>query len=340
MTAYSETSDQDGVSVLLQVGSDSSPETGVIGCTDIPLEINASEGTPFECPFFRGQVLLLNRLDPEPAGFLYHKHFKERKRRFEFRLQGKFLKDPGDQIFFGVELSEPVGLGPALRVTVNWIMSVVHILCSARGVTYSYSLELQELPDGSIVRPHLAFPMYAADAIIATPPGLAPPPLTETIDQMTLQERCRVRPNTTDTFTFAFWSKQADFLMWKICNMPCGWTCSFASFIGAQQVHLPIYALDDDSDTTALHTEARKRRLMTLTLRNRKVDEALPQAPSTISTAVQKWTLEQAELTVEEFNGLMAEHRYVTARSWPLPGSGWLNHFVCCTSTVGRHGLR
>lgn len=321
----------------------------------VPLEVNASEGIPFESPGFRGRVLLLNRPDEENPDWPYKKHFEGKQRRFEFRLQGVFTEDPGDNIFFGVEMAQVVGLGTALRLTANWIMNVVSILCAARGISYSYNLELQEWPNGDILRPYLAFPIVAADAIIVTPPGEAPPPLTEALDPVPLQEKRRIRFNTTDTFTFAYWSKQADFERWEMCNMPFGWSSSFTSFIGQQPVHLTAYRLDDGVLHEGPHMEARKRRLMSLVISNSRAEVSSSRAGPSVEAdsptrrcrpSAQRWSLESAELSVEEIDRLWLEEDEIRKRSKPEFGansySSWSTILTAgmCSCTAGRHGLR
>mmetsp|Transcript_94739 Transcript_94739/g.277123 ORF Transcript_94739/g.277123 Transcript_94739/m.277123 type:complete len:339 (-) Transcript_94739:118-1134(-) len=314
----------------------------------VPLEVNALEGIPFESPGFRGQVLLLNRPDPEEPSWPYYKHFQDKMRRFEFRLQGVFLVEPGDDIFFGVELTEAAPLGPALRMTANWILGVVSLLCSARGVSYSYNLELQELPNGDVLRPHLAFPIVAADAILATPSGERPPPLTEAIAAMPLQERQKVRLNTQDTFTFAYWSKQADFERWKICNMPFGWSSSFTNFIGQQQVQLTAYRLPREGDAECPpHSEARKKRLMSLVLANSRASREVEAVRVAGPTSAHRWSLEAAEMSSEELDRLW----FVEDRAKPDSDSGnspssffswpwYLFSGAMCTCTTYRHSVR
>jgi len=324
---------------------------GSSGSGSLPVEVNATEGIPFENAFFRGRVLLLNRPDPETADWPYHKHFTGKLRRFEFRLQGTFLADPGQNVFFGVELAERVGLGPALRLTVNWLVGVVNVLCTARGVSYSYNLELAEQADGSVVRPYLAFALVAADAIVVTPQGGAPPSLTESLEPMSAQEKSRVRLNTTDTFTFAYWSKQADFVRWEMCNLPFGWRSGLANFIGRQPVHLTAYRLEPGG-ASELHSEDRKTRLMALVLTNRRAQAAEPgpeaaaAAAANEEPAARPWVLEEAELSLEEY--LLLEGRpgaFVTKpRGRPQPPAsppkGWLSSLGCCASTVTRHGVK
>lgn len=239
------------------------------GGSGAPVRVNSPSPVPINGAGFVGWLIFLNRPDPEPpdGGWPYAEHFAGKSRRFELRLQGRFLVDPGEDVFFGVEIPEAVVLSTGLRMTSRWILSLVSVLCAARGVAYSYSLDLEEQADGSVVRPHLAFPACAADAIVATPPGQEPPNLAAPLRQLGLDEKLRVRLNTRDTFTFAYWSKQADFARWEMCNLPLGWSSSFSSFIGSAPIHLTAYSLKRRDPGGPLHEESRKRLFMRLVLR-------------------------------------------------------------------------
>jgi len=335
--------------------------------------VSAPEGIPFRCASFEGHVLFLNRPHPEPKGdgWPYAKHFVGKARRFELRLQGRFLSDPGsaEDVFFGIELTKVVGMSWALRSTANWIMSVVSLLCAARGVSYSYSLDIAHLPDGDVLRPHLAFPLVAADVVAATPSGEQPPPLSEPRNPMTMAQRQAVRLNCTDTFTFAYWSKQADFAAWKICNMPMGWSASFSSFIGSQSVHMTTYRLKRSVAEGGLHTERNKRCLCRLVLSNSCVAGATVPAAVTDEKAVgagaadkpepraapvslrpldhmrpRPWCLEEAELPLEELDRLWTNRHftgsYTKDAEEPQPRRpSWLSSVACCSATA-RHGIR
>jgi len=331
--------------------------------------VNAPEGIPFRCAGFEGHVLFLNRPHPEPQGdgWPYAEHFVGKARRFELRLQGRFLSDPGsaEDIFFGIELTKVVGMSWALRSTANWIMNVVSLLCAARGVSYSYSLEISHLPDGDVLRPHLAFPLVAADVVVATPSGEPVPPLCDPLGAMTLVQRQAVRLNCTDTFTFAYWSKQADFAAWRITNMPMGWSASFSSFIGSQSVHMTTYRLKRPAAEGGLHTERNKRCLCRLVLSNSCVagsagaaaladekaaaDRPEPRAaPDSLRppdhTRPRPWCLEEAELPLEELDRLWTNRHFAGphagAEELEPRRASWLSSYGCCTATANRHGIR
>eukprot|EP00928_Gymnodinium_smaydae_P038783 TRINITY_DN26662_c0_g1_i1.p1 TRINITY_DN26662_c0_g1~~TRINITY_DN26662_c0_g1_i1.p1 ORF type:complete len:379 (-),score=77.79 TRINITY_DN26662_c0_g1_i1:33-1169(-) len=228
------------------------------------LEVNATAGTAFENEAFVGEVLVLHRPDPAPTsgGWPYEEHFRGKLRRVEFRLQGTFKVEPGET-YFAMELNGAFTLGTALRVTASWVMSIVSMLTAARGASLHYNLEREE-SDGEVVRPFVAFPLLAGEGFCITPQGEQPPPITETIDPSSYEERANLRLNTSDTFTFAHWSKQVDLQSWEIKDLPFGWRSSLVPFIGRQPVELSVYSLLRPTSEGGRHCESNKRRLLHL----------------------------------------------------------------------------
>lgn len=274
------------------------------------MQVNHPDGVPFKSSGFRGRLLFLHRADEDlpacPAeiprgatpeatggdgagsaseggsvssfdGAHYAEHFRPRERRFELRVQGVFTIDPGDPdgLFFAAELAETVGLRPVMESAVSWLLSIARMLSTARGVVFACNQELSEGPDGDILRPHIAFPMLAADAIVVTEPGEEPPPITESLEKTPLAEKKGVCLNTKDTFTFGYWSKYVDFVRWEVCNMPLGWRSSFANFIGAQRLHLVCYRLKAATGEVT-HADSNKQYLLRLTLAS---EENRPEEP-------------------------------------------------------------
>ncbi|CAE8598546.1 unnamed protein product [Polarella glacialis] len=152
-----------------------------------PMELNALKGIPIETDDFSGALLFIHRPSPEPDNWPYRQGFSGKERCWEFRLQGKFKTDPG-QVYFGAELTQSVGLSWTAMITVNWMLAIATTLASARGVHFDYALEMTELDNGEIVRPHYSFPLIAADVVLRTPDGQSPPPLTGHFEKMSLEE--------------------------------------------------------------------------------------------------------------------------------------------------------
>lgn len=354
----------DDLNVRLVLGRPSHDDT--LGAADgVRLECNAQEAIPFEAGSLSGKVMFIQRPDPEPSDWRYAKHFKNKLRRFEFRLQCKFKEDPGQDVFFGVELPKLVPLSWPLKMTVKWILTVVHMLCTERGVSYHYSLDAQQMPDGGTIWPHLSFPMLAADAIVRTPQGQVPPLLTGSFEKTPYDEKRKVVLNTEDTFTFAYWSKNADFVRWELCNLPLGWSSSFCNFIDDVPVHLTSYHTEQSIASGGYLTDKNKRYLMSLVLSNKRATchnkRAQGESEATENTSLQvskgevgktahflgptpfKWSHECAEMSPDELEAMWFNPPIRVNNRHPTPqssrttssriGHGLLSSFSqCCTS--------
>lgn len=221
-----------------------------------PVGMNLDRGFPFETADFRGQVLFLHRCDKGR----YAKHFEDKLRNFEVRIQGVFKRAPGN-VFIAGQLPQRVGLSFAMNITANWLLSVAKMVSAARGIWFTANLEEREV-DGSVAHPYYAIPVYAANHISRTPAGQTPPPITQMVLDVPLDVRKQLARelNVEDTYTFAFWDKYVDFKQWMLCNMPFGYTSSLEPFIGNMAVHISMYRLhiDDVAEETEEAREAKQ----------------------------------------------------------------------------------
>jgi len=233
------------------------------------LELNSAQPIPVHCDGFEGQLLFLHRPNPEPEDWLYAEHFRGCASRFEWRVQGRFTVDPGRNIHFGVEVSKHINLSWLLHTTVDGLLALIEKLSSARGHGFSYALEWEDREDGGVIKPHLAFPLHAADTLLVTPPDETPPDITKSFTETPLEERLRVRDevlpgNTRDTVTFVYFSKYVDFMRWEICNLPFNFSSSFSTFIGEDApVRVIVYRLESED---SLHTKERQQSMITVNM--------------------------------------------------------------------------
>lgn len=231
-----------------------------------PVQVNAARGTSFENEFVRGQVLFLHKPWPEPESYPYSEHLASKARRFELRCQLSFKKEPGE-VYFGSEMEEDVQLSWTTRRVAHWVLGVCQMLAHAKGVWLTYRFDMEELSNGDIVRPHCAIPMIAADGVVVTPSGQTPPSITDPVPETPLSERLKVRLNTADTYTFAYWNKNMDFARWMIVGMPLGWSSSFKPFIQGQPVHLVAYTLREASPAGGdPHSDGNKQHLVRMVI--------------------------------------------------------------------------
>eukprot|EP00930_Biecheleria_cincta_P095271 TRINITY_DN8724_c0_g1_i4.p1 TRINITY_DN8724_c0_g1~~TRINITY_DN8724_c0_g1_i4.p1 ORF type:complete len:331 (+),score=65.08 TRINITY_DN8724_c0_g1_i4:44-1036(+) len=247
-----------------ELGKDLEPYCGVMnaylceGCPPewharggMPLEVNSAEGVPIDTADFTGKILFIHRPQPAQEDWPYKQHFEGKARQWELRLQGRFKTEPGDSLWFGAELPDPVELGWAARGAVTLILNLASKLSALRGVQFDYNLDWTDLGGGDEHRPHFTYPLLGADAVIQTPAGKTPPILSEPLAKMSMAEKQLVNLNTKDTYTFGFWTRYMDFVRWRITDMPFGANRSFESYIGKNPVHLTVYRLDSLSEVEA-----------------------------------------------------------------------------------------
>lgn len=229
----------------------------------VPMEVNGVRGQRFENSFVQGEILFLQRPDPERNGWAHQSYFAAKSRRFEMRCQLAFKQDPGD-VFFAAEFAHPTPLTWTTRSIANWVVSVFQMLSAAKGVWFTYALDRTQLPNGDSMRPHCAFPIIATEAVCVTPYGETPPPITEPLPESTLAEKLSVQLNTQDTYTFAYWNANLDFARWQLVNMPFGWSSPLEPFIGEQAIELRAYSLLTTPEGSVPHADKTKRTIVRL----------------------------------------------------------------------------
>lgn len=225
------------------------------------LEVNAERGTPFETDIFEGETLFLHRPDPEPENWRYAEHFRTASRRWEMRCQGVFKVDPGE-VFFGAELEEDLKLANARHAAAKWLAKMVGRMAAWKGVACHYNFDMVRLDDGSEVRPHFVAPILTAQAIVITPKGQIPPPISRSFPETPLAEKLRMSLNTYDTFTFCFWFKQLDFARWELCNFPLGYRSSLDDFIEQRPIHLLAYGCERTERDVDIHADSSKKTMV------------------------------------------------------------------------------
>lgn len=230
-----------------------------VGEGDVPtaLQINSTEGIPFETDFFSGHILFMHRPDPEPESWAWREFFEGKARCWEFRLQGKFKTNPGE-MYFAAELSEPMSIGWASIMTMQAILSFASMLASIKGIVFDYNWYLTKLDNGDILRPHFTFPLVAADVVVRTPAGQQPPLISAPLETTPLADKIATTLNVGDTYTFGFWTKYIDFVRWELVNVPLGLGGRLDTFIGKQPVDLTIYRLRTSNSDGDLRAESNK----------------------------------------------------------------------------------
>jgi len=221
------------------------------------IDYDVVEVIPIDCDEFSGSFLFLQRPEKEDDNHPCMRYFKGKRRLFEWRVQGVFKRDPGD-LYFAAEFLETPSLSWTMGLTVSWLLSIASMLSAARGVWFNYSLEKIQQADGSCIRPHLAYPMIAADGIYKTPSHETPPDIAGVFQNTSLSERQAITLDTEHTFTFIYYSQYVNFRNWEFRNLPLGWSSSLQPFVGDGPLHFTAYSLIKSVADGGQHSESNK----------------------------------------------------------------------------------
>ena len=179
-------------------------------------------------------------------------HFSGKRRQFEFQFQLKLKKKPvGKRLYFACDLEDPIKMGVITKAFASAAMAFV----KSANPTMHYNLTgcKTKASDGKYETPHIAFTAEGSlDRFVVTKPGEIPPNLGSQIyeDPKSMKKRKTSGEltdwNTEDTYTFSIWSSYADFLEWKIQNLPGIKPFGLQSVVGAQAINLSLYLIDID----------------------------------------------------------------------------------------------
>jgi len=242
---------------------------------------NTVEGVPIETECFIGKVIVMYKPDGgfqrgQRSNHPYYRYFNNRRRTWEFRVQGRFKRVPKGDMYIGIVLKD-----------FNYDQAVAaHSIVVKRAgmalVKYDLYLswgdrqEASKKPNAELS--HLVTNMTAWDQIIVTSAGSPPPPLQGELrglkesglnierKEMGLAEYTKAIEgvcssiNTQDTYTMCFWgvSQVIDLLRW---NFKIGYSISMARFFEDDPIHVAMYELDpaDKAEDGGRHLESRKR---------------------------------------------------------------------------------
>ena len=188
-----------------------------------------------------------------PANDTVADYLRGKARRWEFQYRVKLKKKPVDkQVYFACELGEPIKMGMVTKAFASAAMSFM----KKTNPTFHYSITgSKETPDGKWESPHMSFTVEGSlDRLVVSKPGEEPPKLGEAIleDPESIKRRKKgelVDWNTEDTYTMALWTSYADFLEWRVLNLPGIRPFALSSMLGTQPINLTMYLIDEKRDT-------------------------------------------------------------------------------------------
>mmetsp|Transcript_129679 Transcript_129679/g.258704 ORF Transcript_129679/g.258704 Transcript_129679/m.258704 type:complete len:441 (-) Transcript_129679:121-1443(-) len=227
---------------------------------------NTTEGVLIENEFFVGKVIFMYK----PHGGLekghlghnhpYYRYFRDRKRFWEFRVQGRFKRAPTGDLYVGIVLKD-FNYNQAVARYSTWLKGVgMKLVNYDLYMSWGDRLEAANRPDAELS--HLVTNMAAWDQIIITPKGVDPPLLQgdfrgKPVNGQNLERkemglaayakavdevfRC---VNLEDTFTMCFWgvSEVIDLLGWDLKMMKT--RISMARFFDDDPLHGVMYEIE------------------------------------------------------------------------------------------------
>ena len=190
------------------------------GAWDNDFVLNSREAFPFETDIFKGKILMLVRplnLDDDP--YWSSRIFRKKKRRIIFNFQGKFKRPLTGPLFIGGEITSPMNLSLFTRGILGMLIKLLENGFS--DLRYSFGDEKKKLS------PRIAVPAFKAmERLVVTPAGETPPQITgEPFAESNEARSKRLKTkewkwNTSDTYSFSFFSMYLSFAEWKLVNLP------------------------------------------------------------------------------------------------------------------------
>jgi len=229
-----------------------------------PLQVNSRVPVPIETALFSGCALFLVRPEPEAADTYYMgKVFRGRRRRFEVQVQGRFKAATPGGVFTGGEVELPqMQLGLLTKGVARGVLSLISAV-----LPIHFSFGNPSLSQNA-ERPHIVSNlMIAADRMIVTPAGEAPPPLgtdatfdLEDLEDNAARKRRRqlgaIPFEVGPTYTFSFNTSNLDLPTWKMVGVPFSGTVDLHNFWQDGALRIVCYHLRPKSGAKAGASDA------------------------------------------------------------------------------------
>jgi hypothetical protein len=192
----------------------------------VGLPINAPRPVEFRNEFFQGRVVFMHR------EFSHEEYFASKRRFWELRWQGRFLRRAQAPVFIGAEIrDEQPAHGIFLRTTTLCALTFARGIAASRGARIACNYE-EEISD----RKFVLFPLSAADVKIESDSEISAPDIAEPRE---LVGKFEGEISERKIYTFAFYTMYTDLGNWCFANFPVISGTSLATFVG----HQPIYAV-------------------------------------------------------------------------------------------------
>lgn len=237
-----------------------------------PLIVNAPEPVEFETETFVGRCLFMHRptssYSNQDSGdaYPYKEHFHGRKRLWEWRLQGRFKRQPG-LLYAGIELEEYVAVTWGTRALMKGLLPLIQKAIGCKQVHHEIGNEYDISLRPVVVAPLWAFDNHLVHNDPSDAPAINMPTLPTGLGRKAAREYWETiweggGPSWDDggpTFTMSMWgvSPLIDLRAWAFRKLPpFGRNLPMEPFCGRQPVHAVIYELEDG---TSDHRQEHKR---------------------------------------------------------------------------------
>ena len=204
-----------------------------------PFPLNSPVPIPVETDLFRGRMLVVLR-PTHPAQddpYWNERIFARRQRRCVIQLQGKFIRQPQGVVYAGGQVSDPMQLGLITRGVCSVLLRLIESF--QKHVHYSYGSSTESA--------HIVAPAHSFfERVVVTPAGEPPPPMEETFPETPAAMAQRKAAadfewNTTDTYSFSFFSMYIDLVRWKLVNIPATGDLRLQTFWGSSSLNICMY---------------------------------------------------------------------------------------------------
>ena len=216
-----------------------------------PMTLNSQTPIPFETDLFRGHMIMILRPPNDPATedpFWYERIFQSKKRRCIINVQGQFKSVPQGIVYAGAEVSQPMRLGLVIKGICTILLKLVERFNSNIHSSFGTS----HPNDDNLEAAHIVAPAYTFyERLVVTSPDEPLPSILDEIiespESIQRRKTCtslNAQPkiwNTTDTYTFSFYSMYIDLPTWQLVGLPASGDIGLQTFWGSSLLRICMY---------------------------------------------------------------------------------------------------
>ena len=205
--------------------------------------INSQEPIPVETDLFKGRMLMLVKpVHAEDDPYWTERLFSKKKRRFVFKLQGKFKRVPEGTLYAGGEISNPMQLGLVAKGICGLLLKFIKSV--APDIHYSFG-DSKEKEKAHIVVPAWSF----FERLVVTKPGEELPEMDSGEEFYEPPQSVEARNsgkskanwNTEDTYSMSFYTMYLDIAKWQVVQVPVTRDMNLKTFWGNSFMRIVLF---------------------------------------------------------------------------------------------------